>query len=474
MRLPLTLALGLLLSLDALADDIAPTPPMDEIPTRPNIRGAFRTIGEVEFLRYGRTADIDRVGTDTAGNLIQYASLQATGLGDPRLSAVASGRYEWNAAPSSYSELRDLSDAEPLRRHFKLFEAYGEARDLAEGHVTVRAGRQNIMGFEPVSLDGGRVDVDRVSIFRATAYGGMRASVYSGSDDNPVFGGEVGARPAPWLDLVAGAFHYVADALGAEAREAPLKDLSFVQRVEAIGGKLSEATFTGRGRCPLGLELRLGYTRWFATERFPYDYTFERDKEKGVTRLLVGSRTDGNEGSAELIYDAVPHLVLSLGGRIFRPTSGDLDPYNLPYEEVSPGVEVLDLPWRGLDASVHYRVYRAETGPSPTIDPTTVAGFTDLRGEGVSRWDEVSLDLAQRLGNAVRTSVGGIFRREDYEDRFGKIAGAKAWDAYAEARWLVTASWTFRVRYDYAQDFDLIAPQVAWDQRVLIEVRYAF
>jgi hypothetical protein len=449
--------------------------PMDAIRERLNIRGTLRTVGELEFLKYEDGA-ITRTGTDASANLLEYVSLQATGLGDPRISAFASGRYAADVIrPPAASELADLSDAEPARRHWKLFLAYVEARDLLAGHVTIRAGRQAIDGFAPVSLDGARVDVAGIGPLRATAYGGLRASVYSGTDDHPVVGGEVGARLPGGLDVVAGAFHYVTDEIGIEARESIAPDLSFSARLEAIGGSLSEATATGRGRlAAAGLEARLGYTRWFSTERFPYDYTFERADPEGITRLLVGSRTDGNEWSGEVVFDLLPHVVISARGRIFRPLSGERDPYNLAYREFSPGLEVYDLPWTGLGVDVRFTRYRADTGVPADLDPTTVEGFVDLRGEGVARYDEVEVELAQRFAQAFRVEVGGLFRREDYVDRFGEIHGAKSWDAWFEARWLASAAWTVSLRYDHARDFDLIAPDVAWDQRVRLEVRYAF
>ncbi|HVY62181.1 MAG TPA: hypothetical protein VHF22_11045 [Planctomycetota bacterium] len=451
--------------------------PMDAIPGKPNLRGSFRTIGQLDFLEYNDKPDYStQHGTDHAVNLIEYASLQATGLGDPRISAVASARWQLDAVkPGSDSELRDLSDAEPARRHLKLFEAYGEARDLGDV-LTVRAGRQSVDTIFPVFLDGGRVDVHTPSgALRATGYGGLRASMWSGTDDHAVVGGEVGARPVAGLDVVAGYFHYVVDSYGLEVREAPIEGLDFVARANGIGGGISEVTGEVRDRiAPAGLELRLGYTRWFENVRFPYDYTFERAPATGVTRLLVGSRTDGNEGRIELLFDLIPHVVASARYRLFRPVQDDRDPYNLAYDEVSPALEVYDLPWRGLELDVRYTAYRADTGPPANIDDTTVEGFTDLRGEGVESYDEVSADLAQRFGTAVRASIGGIVRRETYEDRFGKLTNARAYDARAEMRWLATSSWTFIVRYDYAQGWDLIEPVVDWQQRVTLEVRYAF
>ena len=450
--------------------------PMDEVPLQPNVRGAFRTIGSVELLRY-KSSDttITRHGTDLEADLRQYASIQAIGLGDPRISAVASARWQLDAVrPPQDSELRDLSDAEPARRHLKLFEAYVEARDLGD-HVTVRAGRQSVSGFAPVFLDGGRIDLTSAGIFRATGYGGYRASQYSGTDDRPIAGGEVGARPLEGLDIVAGYFHYVADDYGLEVRDEPVKDLSFLARVEGIGGGISEVGGEARGRlAPAGLELRLGYTRWFATPRFPYDYTFERAPATGVTRLLVGARTDGNEARAEVVFDKLGYVVASVRGRIYRPVKNDRDPYNLGYEEVSPSLETYDLPWAGLETDLAYIHYTADTGVPTTIDPTTVEGFTDLRGEGISRYDEVILDVWQRFGRKVRAGVGGIYRIESYEDRFGRLTNVKAYDAHGEVRWLATDRWTFIARYDYAQDLDIVNPVVAWDQRVQLEVRYAF
>jgi hypothetical protein len=452
-----------------------PAHPMDAIPEKLNVRGSFRSIADYEVVRYKDSADITHHGTDDAVNLIEYGSLAATGLGDPRLSAVVAARWQLDAVrPGPDSELRDLSDAEPARRHLKLLEAYGQARDLG-GLVTARAGRQNVDGFEPVFLDGGRIDVANAGMFRGTAYGGYRASLYSGADDRPVFGAEAGARPVRGLDVVAGWFHYVADAYGLEARESPLEDLTFTGRVEGIGGGLSEADFDGRGRCPpLGLELRLGYTRWFENARFPYDYTFERAPSTGVTRLLVGARTDGNEGRVELTFDKVPHLIATAKLRLFRPVSSDRDPYNLAYEEWTPSLEIYDLPWTGLEADLRYTGYRADTGVPASIDPKTVDGFTDIRGEGISSYDEVGLDVSQRLGRKVKVGVGGLFRGESYEDRFGKISSADAWDAHVEARWLATDRLTVIVRYDYAQDVDVFEPWVSWDQRVRLEIRYAF
>jgi hypothetical protein len=451
--------------------------PMDALLSEPNLRGSLRSIGEVELLRMKREREIDRRGTDVDLDLIEYATLEAKNLGDPRVRAFFSARAEVNPLrPPAASELRDLSDAEPARRHVKLFDAYVEARDLAAGHLMLRAGRQSIDGFDPVSIDGGRIDFPNLGFFRAMAYGGMRATVYSETDDRPVFGGEIGARLPFGLDLLAGASHDLADTFGVEAQEELFSDLSFGARLRAIGGRLSEARARARGRLPAAaIEIRIEYVRWFETERFPYDSTFERNRPRGIDRLHVSARTDGNELVAEAIFDPIPHAVLSLRGRIFRPIGKkSRDPYNLSSEEIAPRIEVFDFPWPGLEAGFGFRTYRADTGVSRDLDPGTVEGFTDLGGEGVSRADEVEIDLGQRFGRALLVEAGGVFRRQNYTDRFGKIEGAKGWDAHAKLVWLASGSWTISFRYDFARDLDLFAPNVDWDQRVRIEVGYAF